>query len=61
MIIIIIENSTEGKKKVSSRCLHYLPAAILEVSILPAYTAVSRKVVLQSGKSLRGNVESYYG
>ena len=25
------------------------------------YTAVSRKVVLQTGKSLRDNVESYYG
>ena len=24
-------------------------------------TAVSRKVVLQTGKSLRDNVESYYG
>ena len=29
--------------------------------MLPTYTAVSRKVVLQSGKSLRDNVESYYG
>ena len=25
------------------------------------YTAVLRKVVLQTGKSFRGNVESYYG
>ena len=25
------------------------------------HTAVSRKVVLQAGKSLRDNVESYYG
>ena len=25
------------------------------------YTAVSRKIVLQKGKSLRDNVESYYG
>ena len=28
---------------------------------LQMYTAVSRKVVLQTGKSLRDNVESYYG
>ena len=28
---------------------------------LVMYTAVSRKVVLQKGKSLRDNVESYYG
>ena len=29
--------------------------------LIKCYTAVSRKVVLQTGKSLRDNVERYYG
>ena len=30
-------------------------------TLVRKYTAVSRKAVLQTGKSLRDNVESYYG
>ena len=34
---------------------------LFSMMVMVTHTAVSRKVVLQKGKSLRDNVESYYG
>ena len=52
-------NFVQAKISQITVTLLFLKTSDLWKSFSPVYTAVSRKVVLQSGKSLGDNVESY--
>ena len=50
-----------GKLNVQAREVHSKCSEWVVRLVSREYTAVSRKVVLQTTRTLRNNVESYYG